>query len=30
MKATDHNRIVKELNAKHKANVAEIEAYWKQ
>jgi len=30
MKATDHNRIVKELNAKHKAKVAEIESYWKQ
>jgi len=30
MRAKDHNRIVKELNAKHTAKLAETEAYYKQ
>ena len=30
MKATDHNRIVKQLNANHAAKLADVEAYWKQ
>lgn len=30
MKATDHNKIIKQLQAKHAAKLAEVEAYWKQ
>ena len=30
MKTTEHNRIVKQLQAKHAAKLAEVEAYYKQ